>query len=520
MVGADGPSSVQMIKSVADEELLGERMLSPSDEVVIVGAGPAGLTAAYELVKHGYRVVVVEKDPHYVGGLARTVQYKGFRFDIGGHRFFSKNQEIEQLWEEICGDDFIRRDRISRILYRGTLFDYPLRARNVLGGLGLLESSACILNYLWHVAFPIRPERSFEDWVVNRFGRRLYEIFFRTYTEKVWGVPCSQISPDWAAQRIKGLSLKEAVLSAFFPSRNGSNGSNGKTIKTLIDSFRYPRLGPGMMWELARDRVVAGGGRVEMGRNVTTVRHDGQRVSEVEVQSGDAGMQVIRGRDFISSMPLRELMQRWEPPPPPDVQHAAASLKYRDFLVVALIVRGSHVFPDNWIYVHDPRVKVGRIQNFRAWSPEMAPDPDFTCLGFEYFCSEDDTLWAMADSELLTFATRELEATGLARSSQVEDGCVVRMPKAYPVYDEEYKEHVRVIRNYLQGFLNMQVVGRNGMHKYNNQDHSMLTALLAARNILGGHYDVWRVNTDAEYLEEDSGDHQEVRQVPPRLATP
>lgn len=482
-----------------------------SDQVVIIGAGPAGLTAAYELVKLGYPAVVIEKDLQYVGGLARTVQYRGFRFDIGGHRFFSKNPEIEHLWEEICGEDFIRRDRISRILYRGILFNYPLKVSNVLRGLGLFESATCILNYLRYSVFPIRPERSFEDWVSNRFGRRLFEIFFCTYTEKVWGIPCSQLSTDWASQRIKGFSLKEAILSAILPKRNGSNG---KTIKTLIDSFRYPRLGPGMMWELTRDRVVAAGSRVEMGQEVTAIRHDGQRVNEVIVQDKDGIAQAIPGRYFVSSMPLRELMERWEPAPPSEVLHAATSLKFRDFLTIALIVRGSDLFPDNWIYVHDPRVKVGRIQNFRAWSPDMTPNPEFSCLGLEYFCFENDPLWVMPDAELISFATAELEATGLVRASKVEDGCVVRMKKAYPVYDGHYKDHVRVIRNYLQAFPNIQVVGRNGMHKYNNQDHSMMTALLAARNIAGGQFDVWRVNTDAEYLEEDSGEHQEFRLMP------
>lgn len=493
-------------------------MANPSDQVVIVGAGPAGLTAAYELVKHGYQPLVVEKDPHYVGGLARTVQFNGFRFDIGGHRFFSKSQEIERLWEEICGEAFIRRTRRSRILYRGTLFDYPLDVRNVLRGLGVVESTACILSYLKSRAAPLSPEASFEDWVVNRFGRRLFEIFFRTYTEKVWGMPCSEISADWARQRIKGLSLKEAIGNALLPKRRHPKG---RVIKTLIDSFRYPRLGPGMMWELARDRIVAAGGRVEMGRCVTVVRHNGERVCEIHVRREDGGVEVIPGSHFISSMPLRDLMLQWEPAPPPEVLQAARDLKYRDFLVVALVVRDTHPFPDNWIYVHDPSVKVGRIQNFRAWSPEMVPDTDCTCLGLEYFCFENDSLWAMPDSDLLSFAARELEQIGLVRAPAIETGRVVRVPKAYPVYDGHYERNVRVIRNFLErGFPNIQVVGRNGMHKYNNQDHSMMTALLAARNIMGAHFDVWRVNTDAEYLEAESEASHEFRRVPSRLAIP
>lgn len=486
-------------------------MRGSAEPVVIIGAGPAGLTAAYELVKHGYRPVVVERDPEYVGGLARTVQYQGFRFDIGGHRFFSKSQEIEELWEEICGEDFLRRPRRSRIFYRGTFFDYPLRPLNAFRGLGLVDTTACVLSYFRYRIRPVRPELSFEDWVVNRFGRRLFDIFFRTYTEKVWGIPCREISADWASQRIKGLSLKEAVLNALFPHRGRSGGA---VIKTLIDSFRYPRLGPGMMWEFARDRVIAAGGRVKMGCPVTAVHHDGQRVVGVEGQLMDGRPEVFTGTHFVSSMPLRELLEKWRPAPPDEVLRAARGLGYRELLVVALIVRKPDVFPDNWIYVHSPSVKVGRIQNFRAWSEEMVPHPDFTCLGLEYFCSEGDALWTLSDGELISMAKRELETMGLVRAAEVEDGCVVRMQKAYPVYDGTYENHVRVIRTYLERFPNLQVVGRNGMHKYNNQDHSMMTALLAARNIMGGRFDVWKVNTDAEYLEETAETSDGSRRMP------
>jgi protoporphyrinogen oxidase len=470
--------------------------------VVIIGAGPAGLTAAYELIKHGRRALVVEQDPHYVGGLARTIQFKTFRFDIGGHRFFSKSPEIEQLWEEICGEDFLRRPRLSRILYRGKFFDYPLKAANALRGLGIPESAACVLSYLRSAAFPRRPEVSFEDWVVNRFGRRLFEIFFRTYTEKVWGMPCAEISADWASQRIKGLSLPTAIINALLPRRHRADG---RTIKSLIDSFRYPRLGPGMMWELARDRVVTAGGSVEMGKRVTAIRHDGRRVLEIEAECVDGRTERIAGSHFISSMPLRDVMQRWEPAPPPDVLAAARALTYRDLVLVALVVRRANLFPDNWIYIHDPGVKVGRIQNFRAWSPDMVPDPELSCLGLEYFCSEGDGVWTMSDPDLVATAGRELAHLGLVGPAELEDGTVVRATKAYPVYDPHYEARVRVIRQYLEhGFSNFQVVGRNGMHKYNNQDHSMMTALLAARNILGGRFDVWRVNADAEYHEEDA----------------
>ncbi len=482
-----------------------------AERVIIIGAGPAGLTAAYELVKHGHHPLVVEKDPVYVGGLARTVQYRGFRFDIGGHRFFSKSREIEDLWEEVCGKDLLRRPRRSRIFYRGAFFDYPLKPLNAFRGLGLLDTTLCVLSYLRYRAFPVRPELSFEDWVVNRFGRRLFNIFFRTYTEKVWGIPCREISADWASQRIKGLSLKEVALNALLPHRRRSGGA---VIKTLIDSFRYPRLGPGMMWETARDRVIAAGGRVEMACLVTAIHHDGQHVLGVEVQRKDGCTDAFTGTHFVSSMPLRELLEKWRPAPPNEVLQAARGLGYRDFLVVALIVRRPDVFPDNWIYVHSPAVRVGRIQNFRSWSEAMVPEPDVTCLGLEYFCSEGDALWTLPDDELVSMASREIETMGLVRAAEIEDGCVVRMQKAYPVYDAHYEKHVRVIRTYLERFPNFQVVGRNGMHKYNNQDHSMMTALLAARNIMGGRFDVWRVNTDAEYLEETAETSDGSRRMP------
>ena len=485
--------------------------MTSDHQVVVIGAGPAGLTAAYELVKRGLKPVVLEKDPQYVGGLARTVQYRGFRFDIGGHRFFSKSREIEALWEEICGEDFLRRPRKSRIFYRGKFFDYPLRPGNALGGLGLVESARCIASYLQSRLNQVHPERSFEDWVVNRFGRRLYEIFFRTYTEKVWGVPCRAISADWASQRIKGLSLLAAILNALLPRFQRSKAA---VVKTLIDSFRYPRLGPGMMWELCRDRIVAQGGSVLMGQSVTAVRHAGKRVLGIETQSADGRRTTLTGTHFLSSMPLRELMECWDPAPPADVLEAARALSYRDFIQVALIVRSSGMFPDNWIYVHSPSVKVGRIQNFRAWSEDMVPRAGYSCLGLEYFCSEGDALWTMSDGKLVALATAELEQMGLARSDQVEDGCAVRARKAYPVYDDHYREHVLTIRRYIEQFPNIQVAGRNGMHKYNNQDHSMMTALLAARNILGEHYNLWSVNTDAEYLEEDRGDISAGRLTP------
>ncbi|MBI2833500.1 MAG: NAD(P)/FAD-dependent oxidoreductase [Acidobacteria bacterium] len=473
----------------------------PDAPVVIVGAGPAGLTAAYELTRIEVPVLVFEQDSQ-VGGIARTVEYKGFRFDIGGHRFFTKVQIVRDLWRSTLGSDFLRRPRLSRIYYRGRFFDYPLKPFNALSNLGILTSTLVLLSYLWIKLFPIKPEVSLEDWVSNRFGRRLYRIFFKTYTEKVWGIPCHTIGAQWAAQRIKGLSLRTALVNMLFPRRSTRRGD---TIKTLIDEFEYPRHGPGMMWDVFRRKVESAGGLVELDTAVIRLHHDGPHVTAVKIaRNGAERLQATT--HVISTMPIRHLVRALEPPAPPDVIAAADRLKYRDFVTVALIIDEESLFPDNWIYVHDDAVKVGRIQNFKNWSPDMVPDPRQTCLGLEYFCFEGDGLWSMRDADLIDLATRELTAIGLARPDKVIDGTVVRMPKAYPVYDEGYDEALDVVRRYLARFENLQLVGRNGMHKYNNQDHSMLTAILAVRNLFGERHDLWAVNADEEYHEEASDD--------------
>jgi protoporphyrinogen oxidase len=430
-----------------------------------------------------------------VGGIARTANYKGYLFDMGGHRFFTKVSAVEALWKEILGPDLIRRPRLSRIYYRGRFFNYPLEPRNALFGLGLVEASRCLLSYLRAQAFPTRPERSFRDWVSNRFGRRLFEIFFRTYTEKVWGLPCDEISAEWAAQRIKDLSLVSVIADALRP-RRALRQNQHKVIKTLISEFVYPRRGPGMMWERTRELIEAKGARV-----VTTAPAGKLRWRPGKVLDIEAGGTIYRASHFISSMAIRDLIAIMAPAPPPRVLAAARRLQYRDFLTVALILKDRGRFPDNWIYIHDPSVKVGRIQNYKSWSPEMVPDPGNTCLGLEYFCFEGDGLWTMTNADLIQLAQRELEQLGLGQTEDCLDGTVVRVPKAYPVYNDGYKEALSVIRNFVEGLENLQLVGRNGMHRYNNQDHSMLTALLAARNILGGNYDLWAVNADEEYHE-------------------
>jgi len=470
---------------------------SPTPPIVIVGAGPAGLTAAHLLATRGHRVRVLEMDSQ-VGGIARTVEYKGFRFDIGGHRFFTKVTAVNELWHSMLGTEFLKRPRLSRIYYGGKFFDYPLKPLNALFGLGIGNALLIGLSYLWSHIRPIRPEVSFEDWVSNRFGRRLYRIFFKTYTEKVWGIPCRTISAQWAAQRIKGLSLWTAVSSTLL---GRFKRDRGKQIKTLIDEFEYPRHGPGMMWERFREDVTRRGATVELETTVRRLVHDGGRILEVEVEHAGVTERIPTAA-VLSTMPLRQLAHALSPPAPPEVLAAANRLKYRDFITVALIVDSPDVFPDNWIYVHDDQVKLGRVQNFKNWSPDMVPDPRMTCLGLEYFCFEGDGLWTSSDRDLVELGRREMTAIGLIDPARVVDGTVVRMPKAYPVYDEGFESALSVVRAYLDGFSNLQVAGRNGMHKYNNQDHSMVTAMLAVQNLLGAHHNVWAVNADDEYHEE------------------
>ena len=467
---------------------------------IIIGAGPAGLTAAYELCKAGIKSVVLEKD-NIVGGIARTVNYKGFHFDIGGHRFFTKVKVVEEMWHEVLGEDFLKRDRLSRIYYNKRFFYYPLRASNALLGLGLLNSLLILLSYLMAQLFPEKPEETLEQWVSNRFGKRLYNIFFKTYTEKVWGIPCSEIRAEWAAQRIKGLSLLSALRNALLKQKNFHDGT---VIKTLIDTFHYPKLGPGMMWERVANTVKEKGSEVQLEAEVERIFWSNDKVETLEVKV-NGKRELVRGSHFISSMPIRELIKKFEPAVPEEVLKAAMKLNYRDFLTVVLIVNKRDVFPDNWIYIHDPDVKVGRIQNFKNWSPYMVPDTSKTCLGLEYFCFEGDGLWTMPDHELIELGKKELDTSGLVRGSEVLDGTVVRMAKAYPVYDSTYSESLEIIRQFLSRIKNLQLTGRNGMHKYNNQDHSMLTAMLAAKNILGANYDLWQVNVEQEYHEEVKG---------------
>ncbi|MDH3279685.1 MAG: NAD(P)/FAD-dependent oxidoreductase [Gammaproteobacteria bacterium] len=458
---------------------------------IVIGAGPGGLTTAYELTKHNMQPLVLEASAH-VGGIARTEEYKGFRFDIGGHRFFTKVPEVEALWHEVLGDDFIRVRRLSRIYFRGKFFNYPIQLFNAFKNLGVYESVRVMLSYAkWQVR-PHEKEDTFDQWVINRFGGRLYWFFFRSYTEKVWGIPPSRIRSDWAAQRIKNLSLMKALVNAL-------TGANDTT--SLINEFYYPRLGPGMMWERFRKEVEVRGGEVRMGCAVTGLKLEQNRVAGVVVKDQDKTYELTADH-VVSSMPLSSLVFQLQPPAPDHVVEAAKQLKHRDFLIVTLILNKPDPFPDNWIYIHTPNVKVGRIQNFRSWSRDMVPHPDKASLGMEYFCHEGDGLWTMKDQDLIQLATEELTEIGLAKAGDVVDGTVIRQPKAYPVYDEHYQQNVTIIRDFLAGIENLQTIGRNGMHRYNNQDHSMLTAMLAVRNILGEHHDLWNVNVERSYHEE------------------
>jgi protoporphyrinogen oxidase len=473
------------------------------NKAIIVGAGPAGLTAAYELSKRAQTVVVLESDSEYVGGLSRTVQYHGYRFDIGGHRFFSRSREVEDLWAEILGPDLLERPRSSKIYYRGKFYSYPLKPVEALLKLGFSESVLCLLSYCRARLWPAVNPQSYEEWVVNQFGRRLFRVFFKTYTEKIWGMDCRDISADWAVQRIKGLSLGVAIKNALLPSARRNSGSEDVT--SLIDRFRYPRLGPGMMWETCADKVRGMGGEILLGRKVNRCTFnpaDGSWI--VSAHRPDGAVEYHRGEHLVSSMPIRELVSMLGPSLPEIAVQSGKSLRYRDFLTVGLILREKNRFRDNWIYIHDPEVKVGRVQNYKSWSEGMVADQNYCSYGMEYFCFEGDGLWTQPDKELIEMAKKELQQLRLVEIGDVVDGCVIRQPKAYPVYTEDYKQHVQIVREALDNqFPTLHLVGRNGMHKYNNQDHAMMTAMLTARNILAGEkkYDVWAVNEEASYHE-------------------
>jgi protoporphyrinogen oxidase len=471
--------------------------------VAVLGGGPAGLTAAYLLAKRGHPVVIFEAE-NQVGGIAKTEVRDGYRFDLGGHRFFTKSKEVNDLWHEVMKEEFLLRPRMSRIYWNKKFLHYPLDGMDVIKKLGPVELTRSLFSYLRAAIKPKGAEEDLETWVSNRFGWRLYTLFFKSYTEKVWGVPCSELRAEWAAQRIKGLSFFSAAKSAFF-------GNKDNKIKSLISEFHYPRFGPGQMWETMADEIIAEGGDLRMNTAVTQLEAKDGRIVAVHTSDNER----IECSEVISSLPLRLTVGITAPDAPTDVQEAARGLRYRDFLTIALVIDGEDLFPDNWIYIHEPDVRVGRIQNFRSWSPWMVPDPTKASVGLEYFCFQGDDLWEMDDDKLVELATKEIDQLGLASRDKVEKGYVTRVPLAYPMYDADYAPRVAAIREWLEGFENLQQVGRNGLHRYNNSDHSMLTSIRAVENILdGADHDLWAVNVESVYHEEDVADEHPYKRAP------
>ena len=466
-----------------------------SSRILILGAGPAGMACAYTLAQYRQSCLVIERD-HEAGGLCRTLNFHGYLFDIGGHRFLTKSEEVNRLWHDVMGDDLLRVKRVSRIYYRERFFHYPLSFFNTFWNLGLIGSACCVASFLWCKGTQPADDATYEGWIINRFGRRLYEIFFKTYTEKVWAVPCHNLSARWAQQRIRGLSLRVAIRHALL-------GRNGDAPKTLAEEFLYPRTGPGEFYRRLTEATTSLGGQFAFGKTVTGIQHNGGKVTVVEVRDGRGGtIEAVTADHVFSSLPLPILVKSLQPRAPEPVLAAANQLRFRSFIVVNVILDQAQLFRDQWIYVQSPDVKMGRIQNYKNWSPAMVRDPSKTSLGLEYFCTEGDKLWRMNDVDLINFAVGELEQLGIVSRRRLIDGFVVRCPNVYPVYSLEYQRHVTTIRSYLEQFSNLQTVGRGGLFRYDNSDHALLTGLYAARNFLGkGPYDIWTVNTDGEYLE-------------------
>lgn len=473
-------------------------MTLPVNPLVVVGAGPAGLTVAHELARAGHRCVIFESESQ-PGGLARTIWRNGYGFDIGGHRFYTKSPRVHRLWAEVLENDFLKVNRLSRIYYNGRFFQYPLRPANALKGLGLFTSAAVVASYLKRKVRPLACEDYFEPYIINRFGDKLYSIFFRDYTEKVWGIPCSEIRADWASQRIQNLSLGEALRNAIF-------GESADGARSLIDQFHYPRLGPGMLWERMAEALISDGSPIHYQHPVVSIRHNGRdRIDAVTARRRDEPLEdttVEKVEHLFSTMPLQLLLMQMSPAPPAAVLEAAQALRYRDFISVNLVLHGPNPYRDQWVYIHDPSVRVGRIQNFRNWSPDLVPPGETTGIGMEYFCNENDELWSMSDDQLCQLAADELRKLQLDGQCRITDAFVVRIKKAYPLYDANFDVNLRIIHDWLAMFENLTTVGRNGLHRYNNQDHSMIMAFEAVDTYLSpDKTQVFQPSTDGEYYE-------------------
>lgn len=465
---------------------------------VIIGAGPAGLAAGYELTKNGQKVLIIEKE-NTVGGLCRTVDYRGYKFDFGGHRFFTKNAEVQEFWQEILGDDLLTRPRLSRIYYRQKFFAYPVKLGDALIKLGLKESFliglsllAVRLKRLWQQ----RKEITFEDWVVNRFGERLFNHFFKSYTEKLWGISVKELGADWAAQRMKDLSLWQLFKSVIFKTKEGQ-------VKSLIEKFQYPKFGPGLFYENVVEKNKEMGGEIRLNKCLFKIIHEGEIIKKIIVKDQAGNLEEIEANNFISSVPLNSLLKMLEPTPPSEIMSLGDKMRFRAFFDVCLIVNKKNVCPDNWLYIHEPEVRLLRVQNFKNWSPFMTADDNKTPLGAEYVCWPNDELWQMKDGDLIQLAIRELEKIGLVSANLISSGTVIRNQYAYPVYHLDYKSDLKQIFNYLSNFKNFQTIGRSGLYRYNNMDHSILTGFYAARNVMGENHNILDVNADEAYQEEE-----------------
>ena len=464
-------------------------------KTIIIGSGPAGMGCAYNLAEKGKAFLLIDEN-HQAGGLCRTIDFKGYLFDIGGHRFLTRSREVEELWHKILAGDLLRVKRLSRICYRKRFFKYPLSFSDTLWNLGLVESGLCFLDYLRYKFFPSADNSTFEGWIINNFGRRLYNIFFKTYTEKVWAVACRDLSADWAKERIRGLSLKVAI-------KNSLPGKKKSAPKTLSEEFLYPKVGPGEFYSGLQKACLARGGKFRFDTKVVRIRHDGREVLAVETEATLTGEKTMVEADYLfSSMPLPDIIRILEPRPPEYVARAASQLKFRGLITVNVIMDKEDIFPDQWIYVHSPEVRLGRIQNFKNWSPAMVPDAKKTSLGLEYFCTQGDELWQKDDINMINFALNELEKIGIVNRRYLIDAFVVRQPNAYPFYSMGYLKNVNLILDYLSGFCNLQTIGRSGLFRYDNSDHSLLTGIRAANNFLDDrHQDPWQLNMKREYIE-------------------